>query len=113
MDTHKKFSVITKSYNVLVSTLPISSDKILNTLFSEKVITATTLQAIRSEPLNHEKVEILLDTILTSLKVGIGILYDKLAEVLKGSENQVAQCLGGNLQDGIVAESKQLDITFG
>jgi len=113
MDTHKKIKVIIKSYYILVSTLPISSDNILNKLFNNKVITATTLQVIRLEPLDQQKVEILLDTVLRSLKVGIGELYDKMAEVLKGSDDPTAQCLGGKLQDGIITESRQLHFTFG
>jgi len=95
----KMIEVITQSYDVLVSTMPISG-KILNSLFSQKVITATTLQEIRIEPLMRDKVMLLLDTvILRSLRAGIVSLYDGLADVLLKSDDEVAKKLGKSLKD--------------
>jgi len=99
MDVHKKIEVITQSYDVLVSTMPISG-RILNSLYNQKVITATTLQQIRIEPMRRDKVMILLDTvILRSLRAGMVDLYDELADVLVKSDDAVAKRLGNGLKD--------------
>jgi len=102
--------VILTNHDVLLSTLPISHGSILRSLHERGVITATTLREIRIEPLSRTKVRMLLDGVILKDLVRAGIVdsFDKLIEVLQGSQDPVAEKLGKGLRDGIIESDEQL-----
>jgi len=106
-----RISVIIQSHKVLESTLPISHGSILRSLCDSGVISATYLRAIRIEPLSRDKVKFLLDNvILRDLRNGNTESFDKLTEVLEGSNDLVAQKLGKGLRERKIND-KQLPQT--
>ena len=93
------FSTATTSlqnhYDKLIH-LPVRT--LLPRLFASEVVTSDQKQRVDDISLDTEKMGCILHLIMESLKTGVAIKYNKFLEVMKNSEdvvaNEIIKCLG-------------------
>jgi len=89
-------NTVKQQYDVLTK---VSMDNLLPSLFAKQVITDHEKQIMeKTKPLDSDKMMYLLDyIIMPSLKVNVGIKYNGFLEVMKHSDDLLAQTVAKHL----------------